>query len=168
MLSIAAGLITLHITGKNRTEDVFSGTDITVSVDEYIKNQNKVKAASADNAVFLKENTDVPFDIENEEFLKAVDFIKESLFNTVVLFSDYYSFGKESEGDTKGVIEHLRNEKLKVYLVLSEENANKFAGTMSESVNGIIVYQGEATTEKFNSLLLKLKGEKLKKNKNTY
>lgn len=166
VLSIAAGLITLHITGKNRTEDVFSGTDITVSVDEYIKNQNKVKAVSADNAVFLKENTDVPFDIENEEFLKAVDFIKESLFNTVVLFSDYYSFGKESEGDTKGVIEHLRNEKLKVYLVLSEENADKFAGTMSESVNGIIVYQGEVTTEKFNSLLLKLKGEMLLKNKN--
>lgn len=165
VLSIAAGLTALHITGKNRTEDVFSGTDITVSVDEYIKTQNKVKAASVSNAVFLKENTDVPFDTENEDFKKAAKTIKDSFFDTVILFSDYYSFGKDSDGDTAKVIEYLRDKKLKVYLVLSKENADKFAAAMSEKANGIMIYQGEETTEKFNSFLLKLKGDMLLKNK---
>lgn len=32
VLSIAAGLTALHITGKNRTEDVFSGTEDRKSV----------------------------------------------------------------------------------------------------------------------------------------
>ena len=84
LLSIAAGLTALHITNKNRTEDVFSGTDITVSVDEYIKTQNTVKAASADNAVFLRENTDVPFDPENEDFQKAVKTVKNGIFNSSI------------------------------------------------------------------------------------
>lgn len=166
VVSIALGLTALHITSKNRTEDVFSGTDITISVDEYIKTQNKVKAASMNNAVFLKENTDVPFDTDNEDFKKAVKTIKNSFFNTVVLFSDYYSFGKDSDGDTTGVIEYLRGEKLKVYLVLSKDNATKFAGAMSEKANGIIVYQEKETTEKFNSFLLNLKAEMLLRNKN--
>ncbi len=166
VLSIAAGLTALHISGKSRVEDVFDGTDITVSVDEYIKTQNKVKAASTNNAVFLKENTDVPFNAENEEFKKAVKTIKDSFFDTVILLSDYYSVGKDSDGDTVGVIEYLKGENLKVYLVLSKDNADKFAGTMSEKANGIMVYQGDETTEKFNSFLLNLKGNMLLKNKN--
>ena len=166
LLSIAAGLTALHITNKNRTEDVFSGTDITVSVDEYIKTQNTVKAASADNAVFLRENTDVPFDPENEDFQKAVKTVKNGIFNTVILFSDYYSYGKDSDGDTVGVIEYLREKKLKVYLVMNRENAEKYAGGISEKANGVMVYQDSESTEKFNTFLLKLKADMLLKNKN--
>ena len=94
VLSIVAALSVLHITNKNRVQDVFEGTDIAVGVDEYIKAQQKEKAPDTANAVFLTENADVPFDIENEEFVKAVKKIKDSFFDTVYLYSDYYSAKK--------------------------------------------------------------------------
>ena len=118
VLSIVAGLSVLHITNKNKTQDVFEGTDIAVGVDEYIKTQKKEKAPDADNIIFLTENKDVPFDTENKEFQKAVKKIKESFFDTVYLVSDYYSAKKESNGDTKAVIEYLK--------AFGEENDGEF------------------------------------------
>ena len=157
-LSIFAALTVLHITNQNRTQDVFQGTDINVGVDEYIKTQKKEKAPEMNNAVFLRENTDVSFDTENEEFVKAVKKIKGSFFDTVYLYSDYYSAKKESDGNTKAVIEYLKAEKIKVYLVLDPSFDDKTVGEMSALCNGIIMYQGDMSTDKFNSLLLKTKG----------
>lgn len=160
-ISIIAALTALHFTNKNRTADVFEGTDIGVNVDEYIKNQSKEKAEKMSNAVFLCENTDVPFNTQSEEFQKAVKDIKKSFFDTVFLYSDYYSEKKVSEGNTKAVIEYLKNEKLKVYLVLDTFFDDKIVGEMTKLTDGIIMNQGELSTEKFNSLLLKTKANML-------
>ena len=157
VIGIIAGLTALHITNKNRTADVFEGTDINLSVDEYIKNQSKVKAESMNNAVFLREEKDVPFDTQNEQFKKAVKEIKNSFFDTVYLYSDYYSGKKESGGNTKAVIEYLKNQKLRVYLVLHNETGEKLIGEMCGATDGIVMYQGEKSTDDFNSLLLKAK-----------
>lgn len=165
VLSIAIALSVLHITNKNRTQDVFEGTDIGVGVDEYIKAQKKEKAPEADNAVFLIENEDVPFNTENEEFIKAVKKIKSSFFDTVYLYSDYYSAKKESDGNTKAVIEYLKEKKLKVFLVLDTSFDDKTVGEISKISDGIIMYQGDISTDKFNSLLLKTKGNILLYNK---
>ena len=165
VLSIVAGLSVLHITNKNRTQDVFEGTDIAVGVDEYIKTQKKEKATDADNIIFLTENKDVPFDTENKEFQKAVKKIKESFFDTVYLVSDYYSAKKESDGDTKAVIEYLKAEKLKVFLVTDTSFDDKTIGEMSEICNGIIMNQGQIPTESFNSLLLRTKANMALHNK---
>ena len=151
----------LHITNKNRTQNVFEGTDIGVGVDEYIKAQKKEKAPEADNAVFLIENEDVPFNTENEEFIKAVKKIKNSFFDTVYLYSDYYSAKKESDGNTKAVIEYLKGKKLKVFLVLDTSFDDKTVGEISKISDGIIMYQGHISTDKFNSLLLKTKKQSL-------
>lgn len=165
VLSIFAALTVLHITNQNRTQDVFQGTDINVGVDEYIKNQKKEKAPDMNNAIFLRENEDAPFDTENDEFIKAVKKIKGSFFDTVYLYSNYYSEKKESDGNTKAVIEYLKNEKLKVYLVLEASFDDKTVGEMSALCNGIIMYQGDMSTDKFNSLLLKTKTNILLHNK---
>lgn len=165
VLSIVAALSVLHITNKNRAQDVFEGTDIAVGVDEYIKTQKKEKAPEGDNAIFLRENEDVPFDAENEDFQKAVKKIKGSFFDTVYLVSDYYSSKKESDGNTKAVIEYLKNEKLKVYLVTDTSFDDKTVGEMSEICDGIIMNQGQMSTEGFNSLLLKTKANMLLHNK---
>lgn len=165
VLSIFAALTVLHITNQNRTQDVFQGTDINVGVDEYIKNQKKEKAPEMNNAIFLRENEDAPFDTENDEFIKAVKKIKGSFFDTVYLYSNYYSEKKESDGNTKAVIEYLKNEKLKVYLVLEASFDDKTVGEMSALCNGIIMYQGDMSTDKFNSLLLKAKTNILLHNK---
>lgn len=166
VIAIAAGLTALHITNQNRTADVFEGTDIAVGVDEYIKNQNLVRAKDLSNAILLKENEDVPFDAENDEFRKAVKNIKGSFFDTVVLYSDFYSAGKESDGDTKAIIECLKNEKLKVYLIMNSETVSEYVDTMSELCDGIFVFQREESMEEFNSLLLRVKAEMLLSNKN--
>lgn len=157
VLSIFVALTVLHITNQNRTQDVFQGTDINVGVDEYIKTQSKEKAAKMNNAVLLRENSDAVFDVENEEFINAVKKIKNSFFDTVFLYSDYYSEKKESDGNTKAVIEYLKNEKLKVYLILHKSFDDKTVGDFSALCDGIIMCQNEMSTEKFNSLLLKTK-----------
>ena len=60
VLSIAIALSVLHITNKNRTQDVFEGTDICVGVDEYIKAQKKEKAPDGYFS-FLVEVTGLPY-----------------------------------------------------------------------------------------------------------
>ena len=87
VLSIVAGLSVLHITNKNKTQDVFEGTDIAVGVDEYIKTQKKEKAPDADNIIFLTENKDV--------LEKIADYLYEKETITGAQFMEIYNEVKE-------------------------------------------------------------------------
>ncbi len=161
VLSIIAGLTVLHITNRNRVFDSFEGTDITGTVDEYIKSQKKEKAPEMSNAIWLCENYDVPFDAENEEFLKVADEIEKLYFDTVFLRSEFYSSPKNKNENPKSeiskVIEVLKKNKLKVYLQTdSSFDVAEFC-EMAEYCDGFIISDSKNDMDKFNSKLLAVK-----------
>lgn len=168
-VSIIVTLAGLHIANRNDAFEVFEGTDITENVDEYIKSQSKEKAPEMNDAVWLRETKDVPFDTEDEKFQKAVRDIKESYFDTVFLSSEYYSAKKDeslsTDGDSKGAIEYIKNQKLKVYLRIDSSHDVETVCEMAKICDGIIV-SGSDEIEKLNSKLLKIKAAVLIENKN--
>ncbi len=87
ILAATAGLIFMHSAGKQQIEDVFDGMNITQSADEALLNMGKEKAPTADNALWLKENSDVLFS-DKEAFAEIAENIDKEAFGYVFLAFD--------------------------------------------------------------------------------
>lgn len=169
-ISIIAGLTVLHITNRNDVFEAFKGTDITENVDEYIKSQSKEKAPEMRNGIWLKENYDVDFDTESEDFQNAVEKIKKLSFDTVFLDSEFYSSKREknekSETDVPDVITYLKNENLSVYLLMDSSFDIQTVCKMAKECSGIIISHSTNDIEQLNNVLMAIKTAALIENKN--
>ncbi len=159
-LSIIIGLSALHIARRNNIFASGDKTEITGSVDDYIKSQEKEKAHKASEALWVIENYDFPFDVENEEFKKGVKNIKKLGFKTLLIDSVAYSEKGEKKPEDEKLIEalkYLKEEKLKVYLKVDSAFGDKTVGDIAEYTSGILLCCGETNAEKLNDYLLKIR-----------
>ncbi|MBE6775962.1 MAG: N-acetylmuramoyl-L-alanine amidase [Ruminococcaceae bacterium] len=161
-LSIIICAVMVHLSNKNFVEDVFIGTDIQDGVDEYLISQGYLKFPEKEKAVWLTENTDTDFEKDSKSLAKTVKALKNSLFDTVFIRSEYFSSVNEelslSENLSKisNLVSLLKEQEKKAYLEMHTDFDEKVFAEAVSVFDGIILRNDKKMSpEKFNMLLSK-------------
>ncbi len=162
-ISIIICALMIHFSNKNFVEDVFLGSDIEETVDDYLINQGYVKAPEKSMGVWLIENYDTDFEKDSEKLQKAVDALEESVFDTVFIRSEYFSAGGEKSEYEKN-LSNLEN----LTAILKEQGKTVFAEVclsfdedimkaLASLCDGVILKDDrKLSAERLNSELMKL------------
>lgn len=161
VLAATASLTFLHFAGRRQIESVFEGTDIKENADELLLNKGKEKAPDAQNALWLKEDTDISF--KDEATIKKVGAkIDKEAFTYIFL-----EINKLLDGDGKITDDSLNKLEMsskvlksmgfKVYCAVPNEIAINSVSKIMERTSGIIVLGEGLNVDELNSTLIKIK-----------
>ncbi len=142
LLAVGAAFA-VHLSDSSRVDDVFQGEGIGDSVDDYLINQKKERAAGKTNAVIIRENTDFPFAQDDEDFLSAIEYLGSSAFDMVYVESEYFISGQGSYSQSLQ----------KVGLVCSEADKSEKKALVFVS-DKLSAYQYEALSKLCDGLIL--------------
>ncbi len=153
----------IHFSNENFVEDVFLGSDIEGTVDDYLINQGYVKAPEKSMGIWLIENYDTDFDEASEKLNKALSQLEKSLFDTVFIRSEYFSKLRddadysESLQKLKKVVSLLKEQKKTVYAEVCLSFDDEVFTELSDFCDGIILTDDKnLSAEKLNMRLQKV------------
>lgn len=161
VLTCAAGLTFMHFALRGQIEDVFEGEDITQSADEALLGMGKEKAPKAEGALWIYENSDLPFD-SSEKLSKAADKIDKEAFKYVFLRPEKLtdSDGKliaQALSDLKTASGIFREKGFKAYCLISANSHISAVSEIMKHTDGLIVSAENLSVDKLNNTLLKIK-----------
>ncbi len=110
-------ILALHISQKNKLEGTFQSASTTQRADDILLSAEKIKAKQMPTALYLKEKSDLSFDIENEKTKKLISSIEKDFYSSVFLKADELSAEKLSS--LKAVCENFKSKALSVFIECS-------------------------------------------------
>lgn len=162
-ISIIICAVMIHFSNEHFVEDVFLGSDIEDTVDDYLINQGYVKAPEKSMGVWLIENYDTDFEKDSENLGKALSQLEKSLFDTVFIRSEYFSrLNKDADYSEnliklKNLVSLLKEQEKKVYIEACLSLDDEVFTELSSFCDGIILVDDkDLSAEKLNSKLMKL------------
>ncbi len=122
-------ILALHFSQKNKLEETFQSASTTQRADDILLSSEKIKAKQMPTALYLKEKSDLLFDIENQKTKKLISSIDNSFYSSVFLKAN--SLSSDELSSIQAICESLKGKNRSVFIECSakteSENLKKIA-----------------------------------------